>query len=117
MVCENAIDLLYHLSRRAILKTRLRRINGHQTGLANAIAIGLFSLILIPIFVLVGIFGKEKERAFWIIGLFLPIIYFVFTYLFSRLFIWLLNNSIKWIHGIEIELEEGKIDIGNIPND
>lgn len=85
------------------MRTKITKISGKQFALANAVTIGLFTLIFVPIFILVSVFGDSETKYLWIFAIALPVIYFALVYALTRFFVWVFNKVLLWMNGIEIE--------------
>ncbi len=88
----------------------VKKIDGHKISLIMAIATAIFSLVFYP-FALMAIFAdREFSNIFGtslsIVFLLMPVLYFIFSYVFTRIFCGLFNVIMKKVNGFRVEIEE-----------
>jgi len=85
----------------------VKKIEGHKIALILGIATALFTLIFVPIYI--AMFKLTPSTSDNRIGMLLfamPAIYFIFVYLFTRLFIFIFNFISTKLNGFKVEIEE-----------
>lgn len=94
------------------MKRQIRRLAPHQNGKVAGIlmaitSLPMFALTIIPMLLTmpkVDQAGNPIDFGFpFVIFLFMPVLYLVFTYLFVGFGCWVYNVFYKWIGGIEFE--------------
>lgn len=95
------------------MKKRLKRIDPLKAGIVLGILYALLSLILVPIFLLVGFFGARNAggNGVAILGsaamvIFLPVFYSVAGFLGGVIGAFFYNLVAGWTGGLEFEVED-----------
>jgi hypothetical protein len=88
---------------------RLTRVSVHQTSLTVAIASALlgvvFSVIILPFVLFADAASGGGVRGVTVV-LFFPLLYLVFGYLATALWVWIFNNVATRVGGIEFTFAE-----------
>jgi len=92
------------------MKIQIKRFSTHQTAKIFAILFAISTLFFLPFMALPLLFSPEGaqgfSKAFAIMLFVIPAFYFVFTYIFIRLGLWLYNKINPRFGGIEFEFEQ-----------
>ena len=97
------------------MKTVIKRLEPHQNGKVASVLIAVITLpmylfMMIPMTLMmpkVDHAGNPIDFGFpFMMFLFMPLIYLVFTYVFVALGCWLYNTFFKYLGGFEFDLEE-----------
>jgi len=92
------------------MKYIVKKIDGHKISLILAITMGVVSLFFYPFMLLSFAMMKKVNTPvmpnFSFIFIFFPIIYFIFGYIFTRIFCGLFNLITKKLNGFQIEVDK-----------
>jgi len=84
---------------------RIKRVSALQLGKVMAFIYGLLMFLFIPI-MLIGYFTDENFGMSLIFILLMPILYAAISFVMGVIMAWIYNLSVKWVGGVEIELED-----------
>jgi hypothetical protein len=85
---------------------RIKRIAPVQLGKLLAVIYALFSLIFVPIFLIISLSSPQGKGPGLLFSIIMPVIYIIFGFVGGVIGAFIYNLSAKWVGGIEIEFEE-----------
>ena len=88
------------------MRKRIVRVSPIQAGKVLAVLYGLLSIPFALFMVVASSFGQGRGAGPMWFALAIPVLYFVFGFIFTAVAAWLYNVVAKWTGGIEFESRE-----------
>jgi len=91
------------------MKKRLTHVSPLRCGIVLGILYAIISLVFLPLFLLVAVFGKGglgQSIASWVLILLLPVLYGVLGFIFGVIAAAMYNLIAKWTGGLEFEVTD-----------
>ena len=88
------------------MKVTLKQVEGAKISFIFSLCSAIVVLFTVPFLLIFGLILKNDLSAFdFIVFIFLPAIYFIFIYIFSRIFFGVFGMILKKYNGFEIEVD------------